>query len=455
MYSLRYDSLRKRLVLPFAILALLISALQGGITYWVVASIEEQAIRRALQTEMESFRNRHGRNPGALPPSTSLLRGVRLPSSQFPALSEATDGTDSFRRLTLDGREHTVLVGEVEGTPYALLYDHTQSESGLDDLAWVLAFGALFMAGVGALVGHRLAGEVVRPIRRLLGEIAEKSAEVGPSAPPASFGAKSYPDNEIGQMVHALERFASRLHGYAQRESHFAADVSHELRTPLAVIRGGAEVMTELPNVPEPLRERLNTIHRQAVRASEILEAMLLLSRENVQSSDPACAIAEVIAETMSDCAGKLDDRRVNVEPGYPGTPHRAGRASARLRGGEQPVAQRLHPYPGRGDHGPAVERPHRNHGHRHRDSRGPLSRHPQPLRQGRGQPGNGTWPFHRHAHHGTARLAAGHRESCRRGHPGDPLLRGIGARYRDGATASTAVTAAQRLRRPRKASSE
>jgi signal transduction histidine kinase len=313
LYRLRYDSLRKRLVLPFALLGLLISALQGGITFWLVASIEEQAIRRSLQTELESFRNRRALDPGALPPSDVLLQGVSLPSERFPAITAPKGSADPFLRLTLEGQEYTVLVGEVEGRPYALLYDHAQTDSGLEELAWVLAFGALFMAGVGALVGHQLAGGVVRPIRRLLGEIAEKSAEVGRSAPPASFGATSYPDNEIGQMVHALERFASRLHGYAERESHFAADVSHELRTPLAVIRGGAEVMAELPDVPEPLRERLNTIHRQAVRASEILEAMLLLARENAQSSDPACAIAEVIGEAMGDCSGKLDERRVKV----------------------------------------------------------------------------------------------------------------------------------------------
>jgi signal transduction histidine kinase len=266
-----------------------------------------------LRIELESFRNRIARNPAALPPAASVLWGVRLPSADFPDLAPSADGSDTYRRLQLGGREYGVLVGAVDGDAYALLYDLTPGISGLTDLAWVLFVGALFMAGVGALVGHRLAGEVVRPIRRLLGEISDKAATLGPGTSPVSFAAKTYPDNEIGQMAQALDDFALRLHGFAQRESHFAADVSHELRTPLAVIRGGAEVLAEYPDLPEAVRERLRTIHRQAVRAGEILEAMLLMAREHGQSPDPACAIAEVIAEAMGDCTGKLDAHHVKV----------------------------------------------------------------------------------------------------------------------------------------------
>jgi signal transduction histidine kinase len=313
LYKLRYDSLRKRLVLPFALLGFLVSVLQSGITYWLVHDIDEHGIERALRTEMQSLRNRTARNPSASQPSAAVLQSVQLPSAQFPTLSAPLDGSDTVQRISFGERDYTVLVGTVGDSGYALLYDRSIAESGLLNLAWVLALGTLFMTGVGALMGHRLAGGVARPIRRLLGEISEKAATVGPGAPPVSFGAQSYPDNEIGQMAQALDHFALRLHGFAQRESHFAADVSHELRTPIAVIRGGAEVLAEYPHLPEAVRERLGTIHRQAVRAGEILEAMLLLAREDGQATDPACAIAEVVTEAIGDCAGKLDARQVKV----------------------------------------------------------------------------------------------------------------------------------------------
>lgn len=294
-------------------LGLFVSALLSGIAFWLVADIENHAIERVLQVEMESFRNRKARNPGALPPAASLIQGVFLPSADFPLMDSGVNDEKPFHRLKMSGREFTVMVGDIAGQPYALLYDRTVTDAGLVQLAWALIIGTVLMTGLSALVGHGLAGEVVRPIRRLLSDIAGKSAAVGLAEAQIGFSTANYPDNEIGQLVRALDRFAVRLHGYVQREGYFSADVSHELRTPIAVIRGAAEVLVEHPEFNEPVRERLRAIHRQAVRAGEILEAMLLLGRENGQSGDPACAMAEVVEEAVADCAPWLAGRPVDM----------------------------------------------------------------------------------------------------------------------------------------------
>jgi signal transduction histidine kinase len=172
----------------------------------------------------------------------------------------------------------------------------------------------VLMGGLSALVGIVLTGQVVRPIRRLVTDIAEKSSTIDARAgAPVSFSAADYPSNEIGQLVRALDQFALRLHRFMQRESHFAADVSHELRTPIAVIRGAAEVLVENREFTEPVRERLRTIHRQAVRMGGLLEAMLLLARENEPGGDPACALAEVVEEALADCTARAAPGSVAV----------------------------------------------------------------------------------------------------------------------------------------------
>ncbi len=315
MYSLRYDSLRKRLVLPFALLGLFVSAPLSGVTFWLVSDIEQYAIERILQIEIESFRNRKARNPDALPPSATLIHGDYLPSPALPSIRPPAPGKEEFfESRTIDEREYMVLVADIGGKPYALLYDRTVRDAGLADLAWALVGGVILMTGLSALIGHVLAGQVVRPIRRLLTDISEKSSMIDPHADsPMSFSAADYPSNEIGQLVHAIDRFALRLHGFVQRESHFAADVSHELRTPIAVIRGATEVLEAHGDLSEAVRERLHAIQRQAVRMGEILEAMLLIARESSQSSDPACAIAEVIEEAMADCAPAMTGRPVQA----------------------------------------------------------------------------------------------------------------------------------------------
>jgi signal transduction histidine kinase len=314
LFLLGYDSLRKRLILPFALLGLSVSAVLSSITIWLVADIDETSIKRVLLVEMESFRNRENRNPDAPAPSATLIHGDFLPSAIYPSIKPPATEAGRFRRYKIGERKYTVLVGDIGGRPYALLYDRTLSDSGLFDLAGALVGGTLLMGGLSALLGHLLAGQVVRPIRRLLTDISEKSATIElRSGAPVSFSAAHFPDNEIGQLVRALDQFALRLHGFVQRESYFAADVSHELRTPIAVIRGAAEVLVESREFSEAAHERLRTIHRQAVRMGEILEAMLLLARETGQSADPACALVEVIDDAKADCMSLVEGRPVTV----------------------------------------------------------------------------------------------------------------------------------------------
>jgi signal transduction histidine kinase len=315
LYRLRYNSLRKRLVLPFGLLGLLVSAVLSSVTFWLVADIEAHSIERVLHAEMESFRDREARNPSAKAPSATLILGDFLPSAAFPSIVPAVAESNRIQRLSIGDREYTVLVEEVAGRPYALRYDRTVSKAGLADLAWVLVAGTLLLGALSALVGHVLAGQVVRPIRQLLNDISEKAATIDArSQSPVFFSAERFPDNEIGQLARALDQFAMRLHGFIERESYFSADVSHELRTPIAVIRGAAEVLAENREVSEAVRERLRTMHRQAVRMGEILDAMLLLARETGPSADPACALAEVIEEAMADCMPWLDGRPLQVE---------------------------------------------------------------------------------------------------------------------------------------------
>lgn len=55
MNNRRYDSLRNKLVLPFALLGFIVCALLSGITYGLVHDLEERAIMRMLRFEIESF----------------------------------------------------------------------------------------------------------------------------------------------------------------------------------------------------------------------------------------------------------------------------------------------------------------------------------------------------------------------------------------------------------------
>lgn len=309
-----YDSLRESLVLPFVLLGFVVSALLSLVTFALVAELEERAIERMLRVEMESFHNRRAQNPAALPPSAALLAGHFLPVPDFPHVDPVKPGQERIELIMHEDRDYSVMVTAVGGEPYALVYDRTYVSSSLGKLALFLLVGTGVMTLLSFLVGNRLAGQVVRPIGRLLGALSEKVSQANPrDVPSLTFSPLDYPKNEIGRLVQALDQFALRLSGFIERESYFAADVSHELRTPVAIIRGAVEVLVEHKDLPEAVRERLWAIHRQSVRMGQILEAMLLLAMEEREEGDPACVIADAVKDAVADCTPALAGRPVRI----------------------------------------------------------------------------------------------------------------------------------------------
>jgi signal transduction histidine kinase len=64
-----------------------------------------------------------------------------------------------------------------------------------------------------------------------------------------------------------------------KRDREFNADVSHELRTPLAVIRGASELLLTKPDLDDKTRARLQRIQRAEQQCTDLISALLLLSR--------------------------------------------------------------------------------------------------------------------------------------------------------------------------------
>jgi signal transduction histidine kinase len=312
----RYESLRERMVLPFLLLGFIVSALLSLITYALVAELEDRAILRGIHVELESFRHRLALKPEALPVTSALLQGHFLPTAVFPQISPPPPGKEHLEVRIIRNIEYSILTAEVDGRPFALLYDRTYVKGSLAYLALLLLIATGLMSLLSFIVGLHLAGKLIRPIVQLLEDVSLKAKGFKPEDLRASFALADYPRNEIGRLVRELDQFSLRIYGFLQRESYFAADVSHELRTPVAVIRGAAEVLAEYSDLPESVRQRLNTIYRQSVRMTELLEAMLLLSREGLEKADhedPSCAMGDVVRDVIADCQPILEGRQVEI----------------------------------------------------------------------------------------------------------------------------------------------
>ena len=85
-------------------------------------------------------------------------------------------------------------------------------------------------------------------------------------------------DDEIGQLVDAINDMAGELGAAEQMKNDFISSVSHELRTPLTAIKGWAETLHEGAD-PDTTEKGMNVIIRESERLSGIVEELLDFSR--------------------------------------------------------------------------------------------------------------------------------------------------------------------------------
>ena len=97
--------------------------------------------------------------------------------------------------------------------------------------------------------------------------------------------------SEVGVLARAIDEKNHKLEQYLKREQLFTGDVSHELRTPLTIIMGASEVLASQLEENSRLSEFANRISTTAKETSEIISALLLLSRAPEQLDTPQTSI--------------------------------------------------------------------------------------------------------------------------------------------------------------------
>jgi two-component system, OmpR family, sensor kinase len=139
----------------------------------------------------------------------------------------------------------------------------------------VVLLGALLLgAGGVALVASRLAGHLTRPLER----IAEAAREIGEDNRVGRIPDVSG-DRELRAVTGILNDMLARLEAAFTTQRRFVADASHELRSPLGNLRGTVEVALRRPRTSEEYRETLETSLTEIDRLCRLVDDLLTLTR--------------------------------------------------------------------------------------------------------------------------------------------------------------------------------
>ncbi|HXD37038.1 MAG TPA: HAMP domain-containing sensor histidine kinase [Rhodanobacter sp.] len=271
--------LRFRLIVSFALFGFGLSVLFAVAALNIRVKVEDQLVTASLQQDVDQAVEQVHKDPSKPAGSELIEAWMRSERTLYnmPLAWQALDsGVHDIYETAEDGTTHhyKLAVRRKYGLIGFIRYDVSRDDLGKQQLL-ISVIGAVFLFGLLSLVlGLWLSRKVLKPVTELANRLRDfrKVGKAEPLAP-------HFADDEVGELAHALDEYSARLTAMVERDREFNSDVSHELRTPLAVIASTTELLQGSPDLTEKLSERLKRIERASRQATELIEALLLLSR--------------------------------------------------------------------------------------------------------------------------------------------------------------------------------
>lgn len=304
--------LRHRLVLAFALIALLVSAILAISTYLLargylvaqrerVAQVQTFADAAFVQRRLESA----GADVSAVLTAagtparhtiilrwndqwyaSSLDQGREAVPAQVRA--EASAGRAASQRFRSD--EGPALAVGVPlpsvGAEFYEIAPLTELDSTLRLLSGILVSGALLATVAGAFLGAWASRSVVRPLNR----VASTAVTIAGGDLDSRLAATD--DPELATIVGSFNSMVDTLQQRINRDARLAADVSHELRSPLTTLVGSVDLLNaRRDELPERSQRALDLVTEDLQRFRRLLDDLLELARADAgldrQATDP------------------------------------------------------------------------------------------------------------------------------------------------------------------------
>ncbi len=303
--------LRFRLVVSFTLFGLGLSALFAVAALNIRAKVENQLVVSALQHDVDQAVDQIIAHPDQQSHSELLEAWFKSERTLYKmplAWQNLQSGVHDITETDASGavKHYKLAVRRKGGIIGFVRYDAGREELGKQQLVVALVAAVCLFTLLSLAIGLWLSRKVLKPVTELANRLRDfrKAGKAEPLAP-------HFADDEVGELAHALDEYSTRLTAMVEHDREFNSDVSHELRTPLAVIASTTELLQGSSDLTPKLSERLKRIERASRQATELIEALLLLSRAERrgptrgETTELAKLAADVIESQRPQMRGK------------------------------------------------------------------------------------------------------------------------------------------------------
>ncbi|MFC8588411.1 ATP-binding protein [Streptomyces sp. NPDC057217] len=324
---LRLSSLRLRLVVVFALVALTAAVAASGIAYWlnreaVLTRTQDGALndfRQEMQNRVATLPLRPGqddlRRTAEQMASGSagyqvLLLGERDEGKPIVGASDPDDFTlADVPRSLRDAVDTRRPVTDANPYPYHLVWQRTErggtpylvggtridgggpagymfkslaaEKADLNSLAWSLGIATALAVAGSVLLAQVAATTVLRPVHRL-GEAARQLGEGKLDTRLRVTGADELADltRTFNGAAESLQKKVADMSAREESSRRFVADMSHELRTPLTALTAVTEVLEDEQDSLDPMiAPAVALVVSETRRLNDLVENLMEVTR--------------------------------------------------------------------------------------------------------------------------------------------------------------------------------
>jgi len=311
-------TLKRRLMLAFALFALCLMTLFTLYALAFAYTVEDAYLEQGLEMEAErqlAAQSEQGQWLRPVDHNTQLLVG----DSKFPAAVKLALVENPKRREVAgeNGRHyHLLRIREQPQSVWLLaeVSDRLVFRRMRAGVAKIIGWSAGIAMLTALLIGWLIARRTTEPLSRLVDAVT--AIEPGQLPETRTLQrAGGMRDDEVGILSRSLDDMVQRVGAFVEREQEFTRDVSHELRTPLSVIRSAGERLAADPDLKPQARDQLSAIRQSGARLEQVIGTLLGLARE----PDPALApvkieLLPVLEQAVVEQATWHDDPSLDLQ---------------------------------------------------------------------------------------------------------------------------------------------